>query len=232
MALKFKLTTEAFAALSEAEKTFYKQDGDVYVLDVEGAVDKSKVDEFRSNNIELQKKLDAFKGVDLEKYNQMSEQEKKLRDKKLIEAGDIETIVNERIAAIKSDYDGKLATATSEAEALRKTHNDLFTKYEIDGAAHKAFATHKISPDAQEAVMAQIRLRFSVQEGQVVAKDGDKIARGKNGNLTIDEFVAGQPEIFKVSSTGGKGRGSNVQQPAERPKTALEKIQSGLSSGQ
>lgn len=206
--LKFKLTASAYDSLSDAEKTFYKKDGDDYTLQVEGAVDKSKLDEFRSNNVELLKQTEKFKDVDLEKYNAMLEQEKKIRDKELIDKGDIDTIISERTAAIQSDYDAKLQKLTGDLDAANKNYNSVVSKYEIEGAAHKAFSSHKISPDAQEAVMAQIRTKFTIDNGSVVARDGDKILTGSNGNLTIDEFVASQPEIFKIQSNGGRAAGA------------------------
>ena len=42
----------------------------------------------------------------------------------------------------------------------------------------------------------------------MVGKDGDTILTGANGNLTVSEFVAGQPEIFKIQSSGGNGNGN------------------------
>jgi len=65
--LKFKLSVEDFDALNDLEKSFYAMSGDGYQLQVDGATDKSKVDEFRASNVELLKNQEAYKGVDLVK---------------------------------------------------------------------------------------------------------------------------------------------------------------------
>ena len=102
-------------------------------------------------------------------------------------------------------------------------------KYEIEGAATKAFAEHKIAPDATEAVLAQIRGKFTVENGHVIAKDGDKILTGQDGNLTVSEFVASQPEIFKVQSQGGSGSGQQQPQQQQRQNiSSTNRIANGL----
>ena len=77
--LKFKLNSESFTALNEVEQSFYSKSGDAYLLQVEGGVEKSKLDEFRSSNVEHMKKAELYKGVDLEKYHAMEEQERQLK---------------------------------------------------------------------------------------------------------------------------------------------------------
>lgn len=211
--LKYKLDSAAFDKLNDVEKTFYAQSGEGYQLQVEGAADKSKLDEFRSSNVELMKKADQFKGVDLEKYNAALEKERQLRDKELIDKGEFDTLVAERTNSMKSDYEAKLEAQAKQLSELSSSNSSIISKYEIEGAAVKAFAEHKISPDAFEAVMAQIKNKFIIDNGKPVAREGDKILTGANGNLTVSEFVASQPEIFKIQSSGGNGNGNNSGQP-------------------
>ena len=218
--LKFKLDQDSFSKLNEVEQSFYAQAGEGYQLQVEGAADKSKLDEFRSTNVELLKQQELYKGVDLEKYRNLEEQERKLRDKELIEKGEIETLVAERTNAISSDYQAKIDNLTKQLNNISSQHSSVISKYEIEGAAAKAFGEHKISPDAYDAVLSQIKSKFSIDNGKVIAKEGDKILTGANGNLTISEFVAAQPDIFKIPSSGGKGTGNDnaggVDQAAAR----------------
>jgi hypothetical protein len=209
--LKFKLNKEAYEALSEAEKSFYKADGDNYQLDVEGAVDKDKLAEFRNTNIELSKKMDMFKDVDLDKWNELQKLEQDNKDKELIDKKDFDGLIEQKTAAVRSDYEAKLQAITEENQELSGKYTSTVSKYEIEGAATKAFSAHKINPDFNPAVLAEIRSMFTVDNGQVVAKDGDKILTGKNGNLTIDEFIASKPESYKIQSNAGNGRGGNGQ---------------------
>ena len=64
--------------------------------------------------------------------------------------------------------------------------------------------------------MSQIKTKFSIDNGRVIAKDGDNILTGANGNLTVSEFVASQPEIFKIQSSGGNGNGGNTSTQVDR----------------
>jgi hypothetical protein len=228
--LKFKLDQEAFGKLSEAEKTFYAQAGDGYQLQVEGATDKSKLDEFRQTNVELMKQQEQFKGIDVEKYRKLEEQERKLRDKELIEKGEFEQLVQERTAALENDYQAKLNNMQAQLDETTNKYTTTVSKYEIEGAASKAFAEHKIAPEATEAVLAQIRSRFVVDNGQVIAKEGDTILTGADGNLTVSEFVASQPEIFKIQSNGGAGQGNKGNEPMQQGRSSQDRIKSGLAA--
>ena len=67
--LKFKIDSENFTALNEVEQSFYAQSGEGYQLQVEGAADKSKLDEFRATNVDLLKQQDALKGIDVAKLS-------------------------------------------------------------------------------------------------------------------------------------------------------------------
>jgi len=207
--LKFKIDSDSFTKLNEVEQTFYAQAGDGYQLQVEGATDKTKLDEFRATNVDLLKQQEAFKGVDLEKYRKLEEQERKLRDKELIDKGEFDTLVLERTNAMSSDYQAKIDSLTTQYNQLQNSNTSIVSKYEIEGAATKAFGEHKISPDAYDAVLSQIKSKFSVDNGQVVAKEGEHILIGADGNLTVSEFVASQPEIFKIASNGGSGQGND-----------------------
>ena len=228
--LKYKLNSADFEKLSEAEKTFYAQAGDGYQLQVEGATDKSKVDEFRQSNIKLMEEAKAFKDVDLDKYNAAMEKERALRNKELIDKGEFDTLLAEHTNAMKSDHDAKIEALSSKYDKLSSSHNATISKYEIEGAANKAFGAHKINPDAYDSIMAQIKTKFTIDNGQAVAKDGDKIIAGANGNLTIDEFVSSQPEIFKLQSSGGSGQGNNRTTAGQGVQTSREKITAGLAS--
>ncbi len=207
--LKFKIDADSFDKLNDVEKTFYAQSGEGYQLQVDGATDKSKLDEFRATNVDLLKQQEQFKGVDLEKYRKLEEQERKLRDKELIDKKDFDGLINERTASIHSDYQAKIDNLTNQLNDSAGNYNNLMTKTEIEGAATKAFSAHKINPDAFDSVMAQIKSKFSIDNGQVVAKDGENILMGADGNLTVSEFVASQPEIFKIQSNGGAANGND-----------------------
>ena len=206
--LKYTIDSENFTALNEVEQSFYAQSGEGYQLQVEGATAKSKLDEFRSSNVEHMKQAELYKGVDVVKYRAMEEQERKIRDKELIDKKDFDGLISERTNSIVSDFEARILNLTNERDNSENNYNKLVSKHEIEGAAVKAFTEHNIIPEAFEAILSQIKGKFSIDNGRVVARDGDNILTGLDGNLTVSEYVAGQPEIFKIQSSGGAATGA------------------------
>ena len=226
--LKFKINKEAFEELNDVEKTFYKLDGEDYQLEVEGAVDRNKVGEFRDKNIEQSKIIESYKNADIQRQNDEEESKRKEREAALIKDKDFDTLYKERSAVEKSDYEAKITTLTDELTESKSGYSSLISKHEIEGAATKAFSKYKISPDANAAVMAQIRAKFVINNGSVVAMSGDTIETGKDGNLSIDEFVSSQPECFKVPSNGGRGNGGGGGEYSNAHVSSINKISAGL----
>lgn len=229
--LKFKIGTEDFEKLNDVEKTFYAQSDDGYQLQVEGATDKSKVDDFRNKNIELMNAAEKFKGVDMDKYRKLEEQESKLLDAKFIDTKDFEGMKAEHYKVRDADWTAKNEVLSNENTELKRLNSKIVSKYEIEGAATKAFGEHKINPAAFESIMAQIKAKFSVDNHQVIAKEGETILAGADGNLTVSEFVASQPEIFKLQSNGGNGKGNDSEgAPMKAGTSSQDKIRAGLAA--
>jgi len=80
MALKFKLKSKDEIP-GEFQSLYVERDG-AFVLDVDGVADKSKLDEFRTNNVALLKQLDdvkrKFEGIEPERVREL-EAEKRRR---------------------------------------------------------------------------------------------------------------------------------------------------------
>lgn len=228
--LKYMINAEEHGKLSEDFKTLYVANGDNFTMQVEGATDKSKLDEFRASNVELLKNAKATEGINMDKYNAMLETERKVRDKELIASGDFDTLVAERLANQKSDFEARLETATLSATSATNNYHALLTKTEIEGAAFKAFGITKIRPEAHDAVMSQIKSTFTVEDGVVVGKSNGTILTGADGNLSIAEFVNNQPEFMRVPNAAGGGNPDEGGKPPMTPgRTSREKITEGLS---
>ena len=116
---------------------------------------------------------------------------------------------------------------TEQFTDVNSKYNNLISKNEIEGAATTAFSKYKINPEANQAAMAQVKAKFSINGGSAVAMDGDKIETGANGNLTIDEFVSNMPECLKIQSKGGNGQGGNGHHQNANT-TSQQKIAAGL----
>jgi len=231
MKLKQFLSNEDYDKSEDHMQSLYKKTDEGYEVQVEGMVSedlyrsaKEKTNEFRDNNIALTKK---FGGVDMDIYNETIENNRKLREAQLIKDKDFDTLFAEKSAVITSDFQAKIDTLTTELADTKNSHSNLISRHEIEGAATTAFTKYKISPDANDAAMALVKGKFSINNGAVVAMKGDTIETGANGNLTVDEFVGSMPEIFKVQSKGGQGRGG-VNHGVNSEKSSRDKITSGL----
>lgn len=94
---------ESLDAVPEPARGLYKEhESGKFRLNVAGAVPKSKLDEFRDNNVSLNKKLEQFSGIDLEeieglrKFKTESESKaEEARRKKAEEEGDFQTLIKE-----------------------------------------------------------------------------------------------------------------------------------------
>ena len=233
--LKAVINQKEYDALNDTEKSVYIEDSeDKYVIGVAGMVPKSKLDEFRDNNIELNKKLE---GVDLDEYNRLREQEQKLKEKKLLDAGKVDELVAEKTQVIVSDFEAKLDNLTKALEdaqtQIQDRDNKILTverETKIHAEAQRAMNEAKIRPEVQDIVMSDINAKFTIVDGQAVAMDGDKIMAGSNGNLTISEHISGLHDSMKMDSAGGHGRGGMMggNQPH---KSSIDKIASGIKKG-
>ena len=80
MAVKFRFNSkdEVPAALA----AYYVERDGAWVLDVDGVVDKSKLDEFRANNITLSNQLaeqkKRFEGIDPDQVRKLAEEKQRL----------------------------------------------------------------------------------------------------------------------------------------------------------
>lgn len=178
MALKSRYATAA--EIPADQKPFYVERDGSFVLDAEGVVEKSKLDEFRTNNIALQKKLDAFNGIDPEEHKKLAEAAKKAEEEKLKAAGNFDKLLEQRTTAMKADYDKKLADEqAARTAASRKLEQVLI---------NDAIATAALSKGIKSSALPDVKNR-----GKVIFKlDGDKVtAIGDDGQPRFD--TTGQP---------------------------------------
>lgn len=230
MSLKILITKAEFEALSDALKEHYKDggDGESYMLDSDDASFSSKIGEFRTNNITLMQEKKAlieaakkFEGVDLEKYDKAVKQMLDLEDKELIEAGDIDKLVNKRTERMRADFEGK---STAQSEALdtaqkgQKAAEAHLAKVVIDADVQlEVTKVGTVRKGAMTDILSRARNVYQLQEGKPVPmKDGDVLygTDGKNP-LTITEWATGllkdAPYLFEGSAGGGAGGSGDDQ---------------------
>lgn len=212
--MSLKPRVQSLDEVPESVRSFYSEaEGGGFALAVEGMVPKSRLDEFRDTNIALRREQEElrkkFEGVDPEAAREALARVQRERDKKLIDAGKLDELVAERVAAMKSDFDRQLAALTGDRDKMAGRLSELV----IDTAIRDAAAKSGVRATAIDDVLLRGRQVFRLADGQAVAMDGDKPIYGKAGEpMSVAEWVgnltAAAPHLFEPSRGGGAPQGS------------------------
>lgn len=218
--------------IPEGQESLYAEKNGIWVLQVEGMLPKSSIDEFRKNNITLQKQIDTmktelekFKDVDPEKYASALETLQLLEEKKLMDAGKMEEVVAQRTERMKKDYDAKLEAATTQATEAQKKLGGVTGKLNtmiLESAVVKGISS-AASPKkgAIVDIIGRAKSIFSVSdEGAIEAKkdDGTPLFNSESKPFTITDFAADLMKnagyLFETS-TGGDAHGNLNLSPGQ-----------------
>lgn len=234
MRLKFKIDKASFESLAENLKGLYFQteSGD-YQLSVDGAVDKTKLDEFRQNNVELLKQAEKYKDIDPEKYQQMVAEHNKIQEKEWIEKGEVDKLVEHRTKTMKE-------TLQSQIEALNSSNATMARQLEIltiDNIVRDNATKLGVAPTAVDDVLLRAKTVYRLEEGKPVPKDSQgNTVYGKDGfsPMPIGEWVGGlketAPHLFQVSQGSGALGNRGPAGPGTANLSPQQKIASGLQS--
>ena len=247
--MKLKARIKSLDEVPEALRVLYTQQGDFFVLsEVEGLVPKEKLDEFRDNNIQLKKQLEdiaeKYKDIDPAKAREAQEQLQKLTDKKLIDEGKLDELLQQRTDRMRADFESQtkaLKAAADDWEKKFTSVNGQLSKVLIDSEITKAATAAGVRASAVEDVLLRGRNVFRLDNGKVVPYDGDnKPIYGKTGTeyLSINEWIEGLAKnaghLFEQSKGGGAGsqdRGGSggviSREDTHAMSANLEKIASG-----
>ena len=212
-----KARVKSLDGIPEALQSLYAKQGDDYVLEVEGMVGKDKLDEFRDNNISLQKRMDdlskQFEGIDPAKARKLDEEARTAREDALKAAGKVDEIVAERVAAMKADHEKQMKALQDDRDSTRK-HLEVEV---IDNAIRAAAAKGSVRDTAIDDVLLRGRSVFRMVDGKAIPMEGEKPVFGKSGDpMGIEEWVGGlatsAPHLFRESQGAGanKGQGKGV----------------------
>src|SRR6187431_1205123 len=175
MALKYKFKTKDEVP-AEHLSLYAERDGS-WVLDVEGAVEKTKLDEFRNNNLVLAKERDELKqrfdGIDPElartllTEKQKAEEEKLLRGNapeadtekdKAAERERIEKVVEGRVKGIKGELEKQVHSLTAE----RDPPTSRLTAIQIDQGVITVATKRGLRPTAIADITSRARSVFKL----------------------------------------------------------------------
>jgi len=197
---------------------------------------KAKLDEFRANNVKLMKDMDAltakFDGIDLDSYNDMLKQQQAQKDKKLIDAGKIDELLEERTKTMREQHNKEL----EKIQGMNKTLNTQLETLVIDNAVRDSASKAGVVDTGIDDVLLRSQSVFSLKDGKAVPhdKDGNVIyGEGTSEPMSVKEWVKGQmdvaPHLFKASQGGGSEHGKNFVGSGSKDLSALEKLQMGFA---
>src|SRR5437899_2940914 len=130
MALKFKYKAKEEIP-AEVQALYVERDG-AWVLDVDGAADKSKLDEFRASNVTLTKERDdlrkRFEGIDPDEVRKLADEKRRLEEAQQLKAGEVDRVVETRVKAARSEVEKQVSAVAAERDSV----NARLTAIQID----------------------------------------------------------------------------------------------------
>jgi hypothetical protein len=222
MALKYKYASKEQIP-AEQQPLYIERDG-AWILDADGIVEKSKHEEFRTNNIALTNQLKRFDGIDPDAVRQLADEKRKLEEAAQLKAGEFDKVL---AARLKEAMDKVHAPVVAERDALTGRLSALL----IDQAVVSEATKRGLRATALTDITARARTHFKLVNGlpQAFEADGQTARTGKDGvsPLTLAEWVealvSDAPHLFEANAGGGAagsgsgGAGSASARAARNP---------------
>ncbi len=211
MALKYKFKTKD--EIPAEHLPLYAEREGAWILDVDGAVEKTKLDEFRTTNVSLLKERDDLKkryeGIDPDAVKALVDEKRQLEEAQQIKAGEVEKVVENRIKGVKADLEKQITTLAGERDSLTAR----LTSIQIDQGVLTVATKRGLRPTAIPDITARARSIFRLVNGVPTAfePDGKALRYGKDGltPMTLEEWVDAQvseaPHLFESNAGGGGG---------------------------
>jgi len=256
--------------IPEGMETLYtEQDGVHTLTGVEGVVDKSRLNEFRENNIQLRKDLEAreeavavrdaemkalaeqmdamknqFAGVDLEEWKTIQAERKAVEEKQLIEAGEVDQLINSRVndvlaaqqkelEAQKSAYEKQILGLQDEAVSYNTQLNTML----VDNELAKIAGSQGVRASAVEDLLSRGRSIFRVEEGKATAFNAEGRPMYDTDAVTplsINRWIEGltesAPHLFEMSTGAASVQATDTTAPVVAPASAHDSILAGLQA--
>lgn len=226
--LKSLLTAAEFEALgadSPLREHYEKGQDGSFILKTDDKDYQKRIKEFRDNNIRLnqemeeaKKQIQKFSGLDPEKAKAAMDRLQELEEKTKIDAGQIDEVVEQRVANLRQELEGQAHAAAARVKELEEEKNQLTVSLEstlidskVSGAINKigtvrANALPFITTQAKEIWKLRNREAVPVQIGD----DGkETVVYGKDAQkpLSMDEwavnFAKANPWAFESTHGGG-----------------------------
>ena len=232
--MKLKPIISSLEDVPEQYRDLYEEQGDQFVLSVDDGTYKKKLSEFRTNNIDLRKKLEslteklsAFKDLDPEKIPEALEalaKVQEIEEKNLLDAGKVDEVVAQRTERMRSDFEGKIQKLQENNKSLhdqRDTYKKRLSDELINGTISRTVGeVGSLRKGALTDVLSRARSDWVVDdEGNLLPMRDGKVVYGADGKEPLSPKEWGEslfqsaPYLFEPSSGGGaagSGKGNGV----------------------
>src|SRR4051812_31119343 len=223
MKLKYKVTNKE--EVPAEQLPFYTEHDGALVLDVDGAIDRTKLDEFQKEKISLLTQLDEVKkryeGIDPEAVRQLEAEKQKLEEEKALKAGEVERVIESRLKSFQTVHEKQMKDLASDRDALVARLSEIQIDQGVVGAALK----HGLHPSAASDITARARRVFRLVDGKPIAcePDGKTVKPGKDKitPMTLEEWIADQlveaPHLFGRKDGGSSGPSTTGGESTKNP---------------
>lgn len=222
MALKYKYPGKEQIPV-ELQSFYIERDG-AWLLDADGVVEKFKLDEFRTNNINLTNQLKRFEGIDPDAVRQLADDKRKLEEAAQLKAGEVDKVIDARIKAARVEWEKQHGVVVAERDAL----TGRLTAIQIDQAVVTEATKRGLRPTAIPDITARARMNFKLVNGvpQAFEGDGQTARMGKDGVTPmtlaewVDALVSDAPHLFEAnagSGAAGSGGGAAGNRSVKNP---------------
>ena len=208
--MALQATVQELDNVPEALRSEYVEKDGSYHLNVEGMVDKSKLDDFRTNNVKLLKDIETlqgkFKNVDLDQYEVLLKAHNDNGDKKLIDAGKIDELLEERTKRMREVHNEEIGKVQSENDIHKRQLEGLM----IDASVRDSATQQGVAATAMDDVILRAKSVFQLKDGKATPFDtegGVIYGSGSSEPMTVSQWVKGltgsAPHLFTPSSGAG-----------------------------
>ena len=222
MPLKYKFATKQEIP-AEHQSLYVERDG-AWLLDADGVVSQTKLDEFRQNNITLTNQLKKFEGIDPDAVRQLADDKQRLEDEQRLKDGKFQEVLDARLKTARADWDKTHGVVVAERDAL----TGRLTAIQIDQAVVSEATKRGLRPTALTDITARARMTFKLVNGvpQAFEADGQTARMGKDGvsPMTlaewVDALVSDAPHLFEAnagSGAAGSGGGAAGNRSVKNP---------------
>jgi len=196
----------------------------------------SKLKEFRDNNVKLIKDMETlsskFEGIDVDAYQDMLSKQEAMKTKKLIDAGKIDELLDEKTKSMREVHNKELSKTNEVNQSLQ----DQLAKLVIDNAVRDSALKAGVVDTGMDDILLRSKSIFSLKDGKAVPTDaqGNTIfGHGTSEPMSVNEWVKAQmdvaPHLFKSSSGSGSSHNARPNGTGTQNLTSIQKLEQGFS---